>query len=281
MDEKFISEYFAGLPRKPLVLAGKKELIWQKVQMAMQKSRSVETAVPVLAWPLKRLAYATVALVLVLAAGTVAARNSLPGETLYPVKRAAERVEKTLAVTEAKKVEVLTDHSETRLKEVVTLVKEKKVSEQVVVKTLSDLKTTNSELRSAAIAVSQKKPELVEKVIELASAEQVILSEVKEKVEGEAKLAAEEIITIAQESVTLLKSVSGGQVEGAAQGEEEGEQPAATTTAPSSGTRGSAPKSGEIKSDIQIDEVIKSNDISGEEEPAPNQEPEILPEPGN
>lgn len=77
-------------------------------------------------WAVHKFSYTYVAvatfLIVAMTGGTVmAAKGALPGDTLYPVKRIAEKVESTLAPTPAVKANVEASHASERLNEIIVL----------------------------------------------------------------------------------------------------------------------------------------------------------------
>lgn len=194
-DEKFIASLFVRLPRKPAV-SGRKEAIWLRIQNEL---RVIRTAAPqknsgfFLRHKFNR--YSLTALIVVIAVSVVgggvkAAQSSLPGQTLYSVKIATEKVQVALATSDEKKVKVLTTHAKNRLQEVTKLV-ETKQEGQVVAETLEALKTTTEKV----VAVTTEKPELAGHAVALAAEEKQILSEVAPQAEGEAKQAVVEALS--------------------------------------------------------------------------------------
>src|SRR3989338_200903 len=105
--EKLIVELFASLPRKPFSI-GDKVTVWARVQNHIREKR-VTAEEKSRGWvftpSLQFGRMAVVALVVLLALTIVggaasASKGSLPGQTLYPVKRAVEKVEVALVRSE-------------------------------------------------------------------------------------------------------------------------------------------------------------------------------------
>jgi len=287
-SEQFIKDTLRGFPRKGVDLSGKKA-VWLRVQNSIRDSRQVGAQDSAL--EPKRLSFIfrytkltatalSIALLAVLVTATAtAAKTSLPGETLYPVKKAVEKVEKTLATTDEKKIQVIKKHTQNRLTEVQTLVATKQAPEEVVAQTLEDLQTSAKELEEAATAASDTNPELVDEAIELADERELALIEVgKNLEEGQTKTALNETLSASRESVAALKAAK-GEVEGAAvTGEDAAENGESEKSTIIPKTKIAEPKeeapSEIIESPIQIHDVIKGND---EQENTERNEPKILP----
>lgn len=205
-DENYIAEMFGRLPRKPEV-SGRKEVVWLRIQNELRSTR--------LAAPEPRSAFflqyrfnryslgALIVLVAVSLAGgaAYAAQSSLPGETLYPVKIATEKVQIALATSDEQKVQVLSSHAKNRLQEVSKLVEAKKQPE-VVTQTLAALKDTTNQV----VAVSAQKPELVGQAAALAATETQVLSSVEPQTQGEVKQAVQEALATSRESLNKLQN---------------------------------------------------------------------------
>ncbi len=129
----------------------------------------------------------------------VAAQNSIPGETLYPVKRTVEKIQLTLATNEVSKTEVQIKHAENRLKEA------KAIVEQNAEPDSKTIETTIGELVDATAKVakqSESNKDLLKKVVELTDKQEIVLTEIGEKVTGQAKQA----VTDAKDAATITKS---------------------------------------------------------------------------
>jgi hypothetical protein len=278
--EQFVKQVARKLPRKRLDLNSKKESAWLKVQSEIRATRTrdlPQTAGVFSVFRVHKLAWSalSVLIVLGLAGGAShASKASIPGDTLYPVKTAVEKMEKTLASPGEQKTQVLKSHAQSRLKEVEILVKEKKAKDEVVSQTLEALKNTNQELRVAAVAVTENKPELVDELIELATEEQGRLGEVeKEVTNAENKETIQELISISRASVAELEA-SKGDVKAAQN--EAGDEDTAAPSASSDPANGEQ-ESDQIESNIQIENIIKGDD--GAETDEDPEDPVILDEP--
>lgn len=275
-EEKFLAEWFAKLPQKKLEISGK-EKIWLKIQNYLREHRSEKPLATVLRvgfWPVfrfRKLAFSTLILLIALGlvgGATKASQGSLPGETLYAVKKVTEKVEQVLAQSDEAKVKVGIKHAKRRLEEVKILVQEKR-AENVVTKTLEDLKSTTEQVLMVA---AESKPELIDHVVNLVTAEGEVLDSVKNQVSGEIKEAMEEILTVSQESVSKLK---GEEVKGAAAIEDTGKATSTMPTLAPPAPRQPKLPDGIIESPIQIHDVIKIDEpVTVEPE-----EPKILTEP--
>lgn len=268
-DEKFIAELFARLPRKS-VFSARKEQVWLRIQNELRDARiAVENAGAkgsiFLRRPFSRLAVGSLIVILAVGIGgaAYASQSSLPGETLYTVKLATEKVQVALATNDAKKVEVLSNHAKNRLEEVAKLVENNETSE-IVNQTLTALKTTTD----TVVAVSSQKPELADQVADLAAAEEQALSDVVPQAEGEVKQAVEEALTVSRESFSKLKNTEEN-VEPEVKGVETTTSTSATvgvkkpSAKPQTATI--TPPEGLIQSPIQINDVIDA--ISGDSLP--------------
>ncbi len=272
-DEKFVSflsDSFLHLPRKSIP-AFRPDLVWLKI-----KPRLREAVPPKSSWlsdfvflrlKLSR-GLATLAIIVLLVSLVRGSAQALPGQTLYPVKKAAEQVEKVLAVNDEAKVKVGIKHAKRRLTEVQILIATNK-EPQIVARTVEALtKTTIS-----TAAVSAEKPELATQVVELANHEEQILGSVSQEASGEIKEALEKAIIIAKESANSLQ-VS-GQPEEEVQGASETNVTEEATTTETTTAGKPKPKDSLLQSDIQIHDVIQGE--GGETDNPP--ESEILPEP--
>ena len=278
--EKFIKDTFSQLPRKPIT-SGSKEAVWLRVQNSIRKDRITHSPHLKFIFKLRLNRLTITALSIILAVflvstATTAAEASLPGETLYPVKKATEYVEKVLATSDEKKAKVIKKHAQNRLQEFQTLIADKQVSEEVVTKSLEDLKSTTEELQVATSAVSEQNPELVTEAIELAEEGEAIMTAVEDELEGEAKIALKEAITASRESIAALKEEQ-GEVEGVATEEKtaEEEEAAVVVPVPVPLVEEEEPKK-IIEAPVQTHGVIKGNPEEKEE----IKEPKILPDTG-
>lgn len=279
--EQLIAKHFAALPRKSLVL-GDKEKVWQKIQNNLRQIRAQK---PAISWGvfgflrMSKLALTalTVIVAVSLAGGMArASKGSMPGETLYSVKKAVEQVEVVIATAQGgdKKVTTLKTHAQTRLLEVTTLVTEN-ASREVVQEGLDDLKTATDKV----MAATEEKPELLNHAVELATEETKTLTEVQNKAEGEVREAVQNAIADTKESFD--KIIGQEQIEPDKTQAVQGTQTAATSTAkaagkvsaPSKPAKTEAPKDGEVQSGIILEIITGGN--STEHDTGPT----ILPEP--
>lgn len=281
--EKFIGEKIAALPRKAIP-EGQKETVWLKVQNHIRQTRlamlqSREAAQQQIQghrlWPVFRfgkMVIFTLVVILaiaVLGGATKASEGSLPGDTLYTVKKAAESVEKALATSDEAKVKVGIKHAKRRLEEVQILVAEKKEN-KIVTDTLQDLQSTTEQVINAASAAQ---PELKDNAVNFVTEETKILDSVKDQVEGDVKQAVQDTIAVNQESVNKLKDAGTGQeVKGTAT--DDTKTPGTPATSPQ--LRKPKAKDGVLESGTQIHGVTKITEPDSNSETT---EPEILPEP--
>ena len=272
--EKLIVELFASLPRKPFSI-GDKVAVWARVQNHIREKR-VTAEEKSRGWvftpSLKFGRMAVVALVVLLALTIVggaasASKGSLPGQTLYPVKRAVEKVEVALATSDEGKVRVLSNHAKRRLAEVTTLVSENK-STEVVAETLEDLKLATRQVITVA---SGSKPELLllNDARSLVEEQEKVLTSFEDKVDQKVKEAVAEIIVVSRESLESASSSGrGAAVDGIS----------ASSTLPTSisptARRKANSGDGIIESPIQLHDVSSTPVINPEPE-----DPVILPEP--
>lgn len=249
--ENYIKKMFASLPRQS-VPAGDKQAVWLRLQNFLRDSRQKNEAFRRThagfwaAWRLSRTVAAVLVIVLSLSiAGGVAraAKGSLPGDSLYPVKKAVEVVEVAIASAQGQKqkIQTLKVHAQTRLLEVTTLVEENKVSAPVVQKTLEDLEKATSKV----VAVSEVSPELKSHAVELAREEEQVLADVETRVEGEVKESVQKALTASRESIDKLEA-SEEEVKGSVAEEDQPASAAASST-PTSTPAGAVKKSAPAK----------------------------------
>ncbi len=270
----FIAEFFAALPRKRLVFPAK-ERVWFKIQNHLRATRLLIAAaqkrsalVPELRF--HRLATALLAVVIAISlvgGASIASEGSLPGDTLYPVKKAAEKVEKILATNEEAKIKVGVKHARRRLEEVRVLVAENKEN-KIVTESLEALKTATEQVIQTA---SESKPELKFHAADLVAEETQILDTVKDKVAEEVKEVVEKVISVSQESIGKLQDTQ-EQVEGVATEKSEEEASSTPATAPS---RKPKIPDGVLESNMQIHGILKAQ----KGQPINSPEPEVLAEP--
>ena len=272
--EQNLPSTIKNLPRKAGFDASAKQRVWSRIQNHVRQTRAAlkETDrgffFPV--FHLGRLAITILAVVIAVAlvgSASKASEGSLPGDKLYSVKKASEKVEKIFAQSEESKVKLSIKHAERRLREVQTLVVEKKGESAVVAKSLEDLKTATEQIVQTA---SEINPELRFHVADLLEKEQEVLDSVKADTEGELKAKVEEAITVSQESQAKLEADSEqGSVEGTTTTETVSDEPSSSATSTLA-----KPKDDVVQSDTPIHDVIKLDD-AGE----PTDEPEVLSEP--
>lgn len=261
---------------------GDKEKVWLRIQNHIRQQRLQSpiafSAVSKL-WPkfyMGKITAATLAAVLaiiVIGGATKASEGSLPGDTLYSVKKVAEKVEKVLATSDEAKVKVGIKHAKRRLKEVQNLVAEKKESE-IVTKALEELQITTEQVISAAAAAE---PELRDNAASLVAEETTVLNGVKEQVEEAVKQVVQTVISASHESISKLQGSEQktSEVQGRAV---ENDTAATSTPASPSPAKPRKPKiqDGKIESNIQIESVIKLTDPEGASQSG---EPQVLSEP--
>ncbi len=291
--ENYIAAFFKNLPRKKVVF-GQKEKVWLTIQNRIRNTRLARenkqrrSGLGFLNWSffrrlrLQSLAVALIVLVAVSIVGGVA--RATPGEALYSVKRAAERVEKVLATNESAKAKIEIRHAKRRLAEVKTLVAENR-NTQFVAQTLEDL-TENTQ---KAAAVTGQNPELTSAVVDLANHEEAVLVDVHEVASVEVQEAILKALVATKETVDKLSPDESVQGLTSADGQElidpstAFDNPTATSTAtttlPDIAARKPVVKpkanDGAMGSDIQIDVITRIAEPEEEEEP----EPTILPDP--
>lgn len=290
--EKIIADFFKSLARKK-VPEGDKISVWLTVQNHLRQARLELEAQDNrqkkrLGFLLLRanLGKIVITLVMVLIAMTLArgVAKANPGETLYPMKKAAEQVEKVLATNDEAKVRVGIKHAKRRLEEVKTLVQTNKET-KIVSDTLDALNSTTQEIHEVVFTIGADKPELIDEALNLASEEERVLNSVETNANAsdDVKEAVQKVIVSTKESISKLKA-SGDkeEVKGTAaiqQGDENAESSStAETVLNSIKNLGPKPKETIIESPIQIDSIIKveGDDITEPSDPA---EPEIVPSP--
>ena len=129
---------------------------------------------------------------------TVAAKNSLPGETLYPVKKTVEKVELVLTIDKEKKTEKKIKHASTRLQETKQILdnsvsengdkldeKESKAVEETISALVHKIEEITNESRDNA--------ELLKKLVEiLADEQEQIITEVESQTSGDIQMIVKE-----------------------------------------------------------------------------------------
>src|SRR3990167_7434630 len=125
-------------------------------------------------------------------ATTVAAKNSLPGQTLYPVKKTVERVELVLTINDEKKTEKKIKNAGTRLYEAHQIVEQNSYGDsgeldekqsKAVGETITALVNTTEEIANE----SEGNKGLLEKVVVLADKQEEILTAIETKTTGDTK----------------------------------------------------------------------------------------------
>lgn len=198
-----------GLKKIPVKnISLNEKAVWNRVLAAISRKTLPENNRSRLLIPAFRIAIprgAFAFLILVAALGlvnttAVAAQNSIPGQTLYPVKRTVEKIQLTLTINEEKKTEVRIKHAEQRLAEVKTISEQVKTpeSQQVIKQTVSELKDATTEVAGQA----NDNKGLLKKVVELTDRQESVLTDVENKVDGDAKKAVTEALDKATETKT-------------------------------------------------------------------------------
>lgn len=274
--EKFIAERLAKLPRKSIP-SGDKVSVWLKIQANLRQTRleAVRTRrilglVP--AFHFGRLVIGALAIVIALGAVGAAGKaseGSLPGDTLYSVKRATEQVETIFAINPESKVKIGIKHAQTRLAEVQSLVEQNKQPD-VVAQAVADLKSTTEQVINAA---SGSQPELVDNAVQLVNQEKQVLATVQDKAAGDAKTAIQDAIASSAQSLDKLQGSDQGAVVKGTATEQAGN--ASSTNATISPSGKTTDKDGVIQSNMQIQDVTKV-DQNGNPHP---ENPTILSEP--
>ncbi len=135
----------------------------------------------------------------------VAAQNSLPGQTLYPVKRTVEKIELTLTLDQSKKSEVRLKHAEHRLTEAKTIVENTDVSENKEIQpdTAAVIQQALNESADATAKVAEESTDnkdILKKVVELTDKQESVLTDIEGKVSGDAKDAVSSALTAVSET---------------------------------------------------------------------------------
>lgn len=188
--ENFITQHLTGLPRRNFLWPDK-EVLWMRVhnhilQSKLETGKEEKASILDVFSGSRMIAKVAVTTLVVILALTIVGgvANAQPGETLYPVKKAAEQVEKALASSNEAKVKVGVKQARRRLAEVKLLVQENKDAE-IVAQTLADLKITTQEV----VAVTESQPELAAAASQLAEIKEAVdeiiaAAEPKKNVEG-------------------------------------------------------------------------------------------------
>ncbi|MCL5436092.1 MAG: DUF5667 domain-containing protein [Patescibacteria group bacterium] len=189
--------------------------VWNRVAQQIKTNSPQPQAAP-LASPASRLlsgfslhipktAFAGIMAVMMLwmvNSAAVAASNSLPGQTLYPVKRTVERIQLTLTLDDVKKTEIRIKHAETRLNEAKTIVDtSSSTNEKIIEQALNDLKSATTQVADE----SSDNTDLLQKVVELTDKQENLLPAIQDKVTGDAKKIADEALSTAKETKTTAE----------------------------------------------------------------------------
>lgn len=280
--EKFLAQEFATLSHKAIP-KGDKQAVWLRIQNNLRQTRIPTRENRPFWFPvfhLGKLASFTLAAVLVLGlvtGATKASESSLPGDTLYSVKKVAEKVERVLATSDEAKVKVGIKHARRRLEEVTLLVAEKK-EDKIVAKALQNLQDTTEQVINSATAAPL---EFRDHAANLVAQEKDVLSIMQGKVEGDMKEAVQKVITASNDSINKLKNDQTAQGE-EVKGTETAGGPQTTTSAPSSTSAATIPFKPKIE-DVPIQSSIQMGDVIKITKPddSANQSPEIIAEPKN
>lgn len=289
--EKKLADHFKSLARKTIP-EGDRISVWLTVQNHLRQAR-LETPYNSqkkrLGFLLLRanLGKIVITLVMALIAMTLVrgVAKANPGETLYPVKKAAEQMEKVFATNDEAKVKVGIKHAKRRLEEVKTLVQTNKEI-KIVSDTLDALNSTTQEIHEVVFSIGADKPELVDEALNLASEEEQILNSVETNASEGVKEAVQKVIVATKESIESITKLKASndkeEVKGTAaiQQEDENTESASTSETVLNSIKKSGPKPKEtiIESPVQIDGIIK---VEGDNiaEPSDPAEPEIVPSP--
>lgn len=199
--------------------------VWSKIQAGIKENLTQEATAHVFHLFRFALSRATVAIVTILVAvglvnaTAVTAQSSVPGETLYPIKKTVERIQLAFTVDETKKTEVRLKHAETRLIEVQVVAQQTEEGQQnnetktaVVKAAIGELAETTEKIGQGPEVKNNK--ELLEKVVEFADKQSLALTDIAESVPEAAEEAAkakDKAATAkseAQESLARLSSES-------------------------------------------------------------------------
>lgn len=152
-------------------------------------------------------AMASILVVLSLTIGTaVAAMQSVPGQSIYPLKIIVENVQLKLASSEEEKTNLQIKFANTRLDELEVVLekgKQGKISEEevqkVVVNTVKDVQKTNDVVNNQNKASSSKVTTLT-KMVTLSNKQTALLQAAKIESEGEVKIELEKAIVASKVS---------------------------------------------------------------------------------
>lgn len=293
--EILIRNTFKSLPKKQ-VFSGRKQEVWMKIQnhlretrLLQEKSEQTRGALWNFLFLRKGLGKILATLVIVLVAVTFVrgVADAAPGEALYPVKKAAEKVEQVLATNPEAKVKIQIKHAKRRLEEVKVLVEEQK-GKKIVAETLQALKDTTQEM----VAASESQPELKSQVVELANHEEAVLESVHEIAANDIKDVVQEAISQSRESISKLTPVQEEETVKGATATAGPEQTTSAqqvptealgTTLPSKTASIAKPKretgNAVFESKIQVHEILEPEENSVISETSPPEEVEIIVEP--
>lgn len=193
--------------------------VWDKISLniavgqtaASQTVAAKQQTMPGLHLALPRGVFAFITLVTILGllnTTAVAAQNSLPGETLYPIKRTVEKIQLTLTMDEVKKTEVRIQHAENRLTEVQTIVQQHNSPDnaKTITQTIVELKDATTQVAGEA----NENKNLLQKVVALTGKQETVLTDMEGKVEGDAKKAVTEALDKAFETNTVAAQTLAG-----------------------------------------------------------------------
>jgi hypothetical protein len=131
----------------------------------------------------------------------VAALESIPGQTIYPVKKIVENVQLQLANTEEQKTNLQIKFANNRVDELETILqkqKEGKVSDaqvqKVVVNTVKDIQKTSENV--SAQSKIDPKVDLLTKIVNLSNKQSAIIQAAQVDSEGEVKLELEKALEV-------------------------------------------------------------------------------------
>ncbi|MDP3740738.1 MAG: DUF5667 domain-containing protein [bacterium] len=268
--EEQILNLFQNLPRKPIAQASK-DSIWLKINAHITAAKS-EVRPRASFWDIFLLRNAwgkvgAIVLIVLIALSLVSgAARATPGQTLYSVKKAAEKMEIALATNDQNKVKITIKHAKRRLEEVQVLVSQDRQN-GVVSDTLNALTDTTQ----AAVAGLENEPTLKNQILELTTHEEKVLTAVQSQVQGEVKEAVEKALTLTKESLTRLNSeeaIQGTSTTAVLQEDSNAPQTQATSTAtqnPKTPAKNESAQTeeGTVKSKMQIHGIIKISDGQG------------------
>lgn len=169
--------------------------------------KRTERVVPLWGWQRRWALAIAVVLVLILVSGSMvtASASSLPGDILYPVKTATEKVQGFFTFGSEAKASFHMKLAQRRLNELELLAERNRAIPQ------SLLDTMDMETDRAIDILDENKPikeELVARLISLTSEQNIVLGEVIEQVPPQAKLKLQEALRKAEQArnrATLLK----------------------------------------------------------------------------